>query len=160
MVSQMEMKKYAVGVAPESQLLALRVFNDQFADENPDDIAQAIYDAVNLGANVIQMSLGQGVAASDLNDVEQKAVQYAIDHGVFVSISASNNGHAGSIETSAIHYSPGGATGAFEPFSSSTVANPGASRNALTVAAENSGQKALLLTWLTFLLGDQCKILL
>ncbi|HAP22816.1 MAG TPA: hypothetical protein DCR08_02445, partial [Lactobacillus sp.] len=69
--------KYAVGVAPESQLLALRVFNDQFADENPDDIAQAIYDAVNLGANVIQMSLGQGVAASDLNDVEQKAVQYA-----------------------------------------------------------------------------------
>ena len=111
-------EKYAVGVAPESQLLALRVFNDQFADENPDDIAQAIYDAVNLGANVIQMSLGQGVAASDLNDVEQKAVQYAIDHGVFVSISASNNGHAGSIETSAIHYSPGGATGAFEPFSS------------------------------------------
>ena len=82
--------KYAVGVAPESQILALRVFNDQFADENTDDIAQAIYDAVNLGANVIQMSLGQGVAASDLNDVEQKAVQYAIDHGVFVSISGTH----------------------------------------------------------------------
>lgn len=134
--------KYAVGVAPESQILALRVFNDQFADENTDDIAQAIYDAVNLGANVIQMSLGQGVAASDLNDVEQKAVQYAIDHGVFVSISASNNGHAGSIKTPDAPYSPGGANGSFEPFSSSTVANPGASRNALTVAAANSGQGA------------------
>ncbi|MDY2992403.1 S8 family serine peptidase [Ligilactobacillus animalis] len=133
-------EKYAVGVAPESQILALRVFNDQFADENTDDIAQAIYDAVNLGANVIQMSLGQGVAASDLNDVEQKAVQYAIDHGVFVSISASNNGHAGSIDAPDANYSPGGANGAFEPFSSSTVANPGASRNALTVAAANSGQ--------------------
>lgn len=135
-------EKYAVGVAPESQILALRVFNDQFADENTDDIAQAIYDAVNLGANVIQMSLGQGVAASDLNDVEQKAVQYAIDHGVFVSISASNNGHAGSIKSPDAHYSPGGANGSFEPFSSSTVANPGASRNALTVAAANSGQGA------------------
>lgn len=133
-------EKYAVGVAPESQILALRVFNDQFADENTDDIAQAIYDAVNLGANVIQMSLGQGVAASDLNDVEQKAVQYAIDHGVFVSISASNNGHAGSIDAPDAHYSPGGANGSFELFSSSTVANPGASRNALTVAAANSGQ--------------------
>lgn len=129
---------YAVGVAPESQLLALRVFNSQFPDENTDDVAQAIYDATKLGTNVVQMSLGQGVTASDLNDVEQKAVQYAIDHGVFVSISASNSGHAGSIATPLNNYSPGGANGAFEPFSSSTVADPGASKNALTVAAENS----------------------
>ncbi len=131
-------EKYAVGVAPESQLLALRVFNSQFPDENTDDIAQAIYDAVRLKTDVIQMSLGQGVVASDLNNVEQKAVQYAIDHGVFVSISASNSGHAGSVATPKKNYSPGGDNGAFSPFSSSTIANPGVSRNALTVAAENS----------------------
>ena len=130
--------QYAVGVAPESQLLALRVFNDQFADENTDDIAQAIYDAVKLGANVIQMSLGQGVANANFNDAEQKAVQYAIDHGVFVSISASNSGHAGSVKKEDALYSPGGANGSLELISSSTIANPAASRNALTVAAENS----------------------
>ena len=47
-----------------------------------------------------------------------------------------------SIKTPDAPYSPGGANGSFEPFSSSTVANPGASRNALTVAAANSGQGA------------------
>src|SRR5699024_11284574 len=52
----------------------------------------------DLGADVIQMSLGQGVADQQLTNIEQKAVQYAIDHGVFVSISASNNGHSGSVD--------------------------------------------------------------
>lgn len=131
-------ERYAVGVAPETQLMMMRVFNDQFADENTDDIAQAIYDAVKLGANVIQMSLGQGVAAANLNDVEQKAVEYATQHGVFVSISASNNGNSASVDGEKVPYEPGGADENFEPFSSSTVANPGASRNAMTVAAENS----------------------
>lgn len=130
--------QYATGVAPESQLLGLRVFNDQFADENRDDIAQALYDSVKLGADVVQMSLGQGVVAANENDVEQKAVQYAIEHGVFVSISASNSGHAGSVTGSKLPYRPGGASGNFEPFSSSTIADPGASRHALTVAAESS----------------------
>lgn len=129
---------YAVGVAPDSQVLGMRVFNDEFADEEPDNIAQAIYDSVALGANVIHMSLGQGVARADLNNVEQKAVEYAVQHGVFVSVSASNSGHAGSVYNEDAPYSPGGANGSFEPFSSSTVANPAASLNALTVAAENS----------------------
>lgn len=131
-------EEYAVGVAPKAQLMMMRVFNDQFADENTDDIAQAIYDAVKLGANVIQMSLGQGVAAANLNDVEQKAVEYATQNGVFVSISASNNGNSASVDGEDVNYNPGGAQGKFEPFSSSTIANPGAARNALTVAAENS----------------------
>ena len=87
---------------------------------------------------MIQMSLGQGVVSANENDVEQKAVQYAIEHGVFVSISASNSGHAGSVKGSDLPYRPGGASGNFEPFSSSTIADPGASRHALTVAAETS----------------------
>lgn len=135
-------KEYVVGVAPEAQLMQLRVFG-QFSDEKTDDIAKAIYDATNLGADVIQMSLGQGVADQQLTNIEQKAVQYAIDHGVFVSISASNNGHSGSVDntsnvTSVESYESGSADGNYEPLNSSTVANPGASKNALTVAAETS----------------------
>ena len=135
-------KEYVVGVAPEAQLMQLRVFG-QFSDEKTDDVAKAIYDATNLGADVIQMSLGQGVADQQLTNIEQKAVQYAIDHGVFVSISASNNGHSGSVDntsnvTSVESYESGSADGNYEPLNSSTVANPGASKNALTVAAETS----------------------
>lgn len=122
--------------------MQLRVFG-QFSDEKTDDVAKAIYDATNLGADVIQMSLGQGVADQQLTNIEQKAVQYAIDHGVFVSISASNNGHSGSVDntsnvTSVESYESGSADGNYEPLNSSTVANPGASKNALTVAAETS----------------------
>lgn len=134
-------KEYVVGVAPEAQLMQLRVFG-QFSDEKTDDVARAIYDATNLGADVIQMSLGQGVADQQLTNIEQKAVQYAIDHGVFVSISASNNGNSASVDNPSNvkdeNYQSGSAAGNYEPLNSSTVANPGAAKNALTVAAETS----------------------
>ena len=134
-------KEYVVGVAPEAQLMQLRVFG-QFSDEKTDDVARAIYDATNLGADVIQMSLGQGVADQQLTNIEQKAVQYAIDHGVFVSISASNNGNSASVDNPSNvkdeNYQSGSAAGNYEPLNSSTVANPAAAKNALTVAAETS----------------------
>lgn len=134
-------KEYVVGVAPEAQLMQLRVFG-QFSDEKTDDVARAIYDATNLGADVIQMSLGQGVADQQLTNIEQKAVQYAIDHGVFVSISASNNGNSASVDNPSKvkdqRYQSGSQAGNYEPLNSSTVANPGVSKNALTVAAEKS----------------------
>ncbi|WP_308557767.1 S8 family serine peptidase [uncultured Lactobacillus sp.] len=134
-------KTYVVGVAPQAQLMQLRVFG-QFSDEKTDDVAKAIYDATNLGADVIQMSLGQGVADQQLTNIEQKAVQYAIDHGVFVSISASNNGNSASVDNpsniTSDDYQSGSNAGNYEPLNSGTVANPGASKNALTVAAETS----------------------
>nr|WP_246011980.1 S8 family serine peptidase [Lactobacillus xujianguonis] len=133
--------EYVVGVAPQAQLLHLKVFGDTTTSL---DLAKEIYDAVNLGADVIQMSLGGGVSAADLNSADQRAVQYAIDHGVIVSISASNNGNSASVDnpskiTDLTDYQPGGERGNYLPFSSSTVANPGAARGAITVAAENSG---------------------
>lgn len=134
-------KEYVVGVAPQAQLLHLKVFGDTTTSL---DLAKEIYDAVNLGADVIQMSLGGGVSAADLNNADQRAVQYAIDHGVIVSISASNNGNSASVDnpskiTDLDDYEPGGERGNYLPFSSSTVANPGAAKGAITVAAENSG---------------------
>lgn len=134
-------KEYVVGVAPEAQLLHFKVFGDNATSL---DIAQEIYDAVNLGADVINMSLGGGVSIADLNNQEQRAVQYAVDHGVVVAISASNNGNAASVDnpdqiTDLDNYSPGGNAGNYQPFSSSTIANPGAARGAITVAAETSG---------------------
>lgn len=134
-------KEYVVGVAPEAQLMHFKVFGDTTTSL---DIAREIYDAVRLGADVIQMSLGGGVSAADLNVADQRAVQYAVDHGVIVSISASNNGNASSVDnpthlTDTENYEAGGNAGNYNPFSSSTVADPGAARNAITVAAETSG---------------------
>lgn len=132
---------YVVGVAPEAQLMQLKVFGDNSTSL---DMAKEICDAVNLGADVINMSLGGGVSAADLNIQDQRAVQYAVDHGVVVVISASNNGNAASVDnpthlTDLDNYEAGGNAGNYDPFSSSTVANPGAARSAITVAAETSG---------------------
>ncbi|CAM3261486.1 S8 family serine peptidase [Lactiplantibacillus plajomi] len=125
---------YVKGVAPEAQILAMQVI-DEFPDENSNDISRAIRDAVDLGANVIQMSLGIGVAEQDLTDEEQAAVKYATDHGVFVSISASNNGNAASIVGGP---DQGGIGVAYDSKNSSTIADPAAAASAMTVAAETS----------------------
>ncbi|QPQ28627.1 S8 family serine peptidase (plasmid) [Enterococcus durans] len=129
---------YVKGVAPEAQILAMQVI-DEFPDENANDISRAIRDAVSMGANAIQMSLGVGVAEQDLTDEEQAAVQYATDHGVFVSISASNNGNAASIVGSD---KKNDISTAYVPKNDSTIADPGAAASAMTVAAEKSATGA------------------
>lgn len=131
-----DLADYTKGVAPEAQILAMQVI-DEFADENTNDISRAIRDAVSLGANVIQMSLGIGVAEQDLTDEEQAAVKYATDHGVFVSISASNNSDAASTYNPATEYLDNVYT-SYLPKNDSTIADPGASASAMTVAAETS----------------------
>ncbi|WP_137646050.1 S8 family serine peptidase, partial [Lactiplantibacillus plajomi] len=125
---------YVKGIAPEAQILAMQVI-DEFPDENSNDISRAIRDAVDLGANVIQMSLGIGVVEQDLTGEEQAAVKYATDHGVFVSISASNNGNAAAIVGGP---DQGGIGVAYNSKNSSAIADPAAAGNAMTVAAETS----------------------
>ena len=125
---------YVKGVAPEAQILAMQVI-DEFPDENANDISRAIRDAVTLGANAIQMSLGIGVTEQDLTDEEQAAVQYATEHGVFVSISAGNNAIAGSIIGAK---TPNDISTAYAPKNDSTIGDPGAAASAMTVAAETS----------------------
>lgn len=129
---------YVKGVAPEAQILAMQVI-DEFPDENANDISRAIRDAVALGANAIQMSLGIGVTEQDLTDEEQEAVQYATEHGVFVSISAGNDAIAGSIIGSK---TPNDISTAYAPKNDSTIGDPGAAASAMTVAAETSATGA------------------
>ncbi|WP_283679898.1 S8 family serine peptidase [Lentilactobacillus sp. Marseille-Q4993] len=133
-------KKYVKGVAPEAQILDMKVFGG-FADENPHDVARAIHDAVDLGANVINMSLGIGAASQSLTDEEQAAVKYATDHGVFVATAAGNDGHAASIFTTDMGV-PGTISKYYEPKTSGNISNPAVAESAVTVASEktNSGK--------------------
>ncbi|MBS4175452.1 S8 family serine peptidase [Bacillus sp. FJAT-49736] len=81
------------GIAPEAQLLALKVFsNDQSIKSTYGDIyVKAIDDAIKLGADVINMSLGSPSGFVDANSPEQQAVKRATDNGVVLSISAGNS---------------------------------------------------------------------
>ncbi|WQH37097.1 S8 family serine peptidase [Lactobacillus kefiranofaciens] len=77
--SNSDHNEYVVGVAPEAQLMFLKYFSD---DGTTGDVAESIYDAVNAGADVISLSLNSAPNVPNMNNADQKAIRYAIDHGV------------------------------------------------------------------------------
>ncbi|MDO6355930.1 S8 family serine peptidase [Caloramator sp. CAR-1] len=81
------------GVAPEAQLLAMKVFsnNPELRGAYTDDIAAAIDDSVKHGADVINMSLGSTAGYIMPDDPEQRAIKNATDAGVVVVVSAGNS---------------------------------------------------------------------
>ncbi len=119
------------GVAPEAQLLALKVFgNDpEMPSTWSDIILKRLMMPSNLDADVVNMSLGSTGALYMPDDPEQLAVQRAVDNGVLMSISAGNSNHFGD--------------GYFNPLAANpdkgVVGSPGLSTDSLQVASlENS----------------------
>lgn len=81
------------GVAPEAQLLAMKVFsnNSEIKGAYSDDIIAAIEKSVELKADVINMSLGSSAGYRDDKDPEQVAIKNATDAGVICVVSAGNS---------------------------------------------------------------------
>ena len=113
------------GVAPEAQLLALRVFGEEEATTTGDIYIKAIDDAIKLGADVLNMSLGSSAGFVDDESPEQQAVKRAVDNGVVMSISAGNSNYFGE--------------GYFYPYASNpdygVVGAPGVSYDSISVAS-------------------------
>ncbi|SHJ28413.1 lactocepin [Clostridium amylolyticum] len=84
------------GVAPEAQLLAMKVFSNGPRGKSAytDDIVAAIEDSVTLGADIINMSLGSPAGFQDEDDIEQKAIFNATNKGVTVVVSAGNSSYS------------------------------------------------------------------
>jgi lactocepin len=82
-----------LGVAPEAQLLALKVFgNDPDMQSTYGDIyIKAIDDSIKLGADVLNMSLGSTAGFVDHDSPEQQAVTRAVNNGILMSISGGNS---------------------------------------------------------------------
>ncbi len=76
-----------VGIAPSAKIMALTACDDFGCDEA--SVINAIYYAVDNGADIINMSLGSSgyVGYSSSYDTP---IQYAYDHDVFVVVSAGN----------------------------------------------------------------------
>ncbi|UXH43320.1 S8 family serine peptidase [Rossellomorea vietnamensis] len=85
-----EKKKKVEGVAPDVQLLAEKVFSDKGGGAYDDDIAAGIYHAVEMGADVINLSLGSEAGNVDPDDPVQRSIQYATEQGVLVVAAAGN----------------------------------------------------------------------
>ena len=109
------------GVAPECQLLAMKVFsnNPDFSSAFSDDIAAAIESSVLHKADVINMSLGSPAGFNDPEDPEQVAIKNATDKGVLVVVSAGNENYStapykvGGVVDTGIIGSPSSSTDSF-----------------------------------------------
>ena len=80
------------GVAPEAQLVILKVFSDTESGANSIDILAAIDDATKLGVDVINMSLGSGAgftyeSESGIEEVYNRVVEA----GINLVVSAGNS---------------------------------------------------------------------
>lgn len=116
------------GVAPNAQLLAMKVFSNgagEFANDG--DIINAIEDSVKMGADVINMSLGSSNGQNNSSDGSYRAMAKAREEGVLVVVSAGNSG---------LNYSyDGTATDDYGYLDDGVVGTPGSQASAFTVAS-------------------------
>ncbi|MFI8687910.1 S8 family serine peptidase [Rossellomorea sp. NPDC077527] len=122
-----EEKGGIMGVAPEAQILGMKVFgNDPEMPSTYSDIyVKAIDDAIMLGADVINMSLGSTSAFVLPEDPEQKAIARAVENGVLMAISAGNSARFGEGHDSPFAENP----------DIGVVGSPGLSADSLQVAS-------------------------
>lgn len=84
-----------MGIAPETQILALRVFPE--GGGTSDNIyVRAMEDAIKLGADSMNLSLGSSAGnLKDGSEALEQAMDKAADMGIVVAIAAGNDGQFG-----------------------------------------------------------------
>lgn len=119
------------GVAPEAQIIVEKVFGDRSGGAYDDDIAAGIYHAVEMGADVINLSLGTDAGWIDDEDISQAAIKYAAESGVLVVAAGGN----ASYSTDADLPLPWVGNPLAENYDIGVVGSPGISPYALQVAS-------------------------
>ncbi|MGT2828200.1 S8 family serine peptidase [Streptococcus hillyeri] len=121
---------YIYGVAPEAQLMFMRVFSDKTGGgTSPFLYARAIEDAIKLGADTINLSLGS--ANGILNDTAktiEAAIKKANEAGITVVIAGGND----------TAFGEGHANPDADKPDYGLVGDPSAARDSLSVASYNN----------------------
>ncbi|HEX7352351.1 S8 family serine peptidase [Brachybacterium sp.] len=127
------------GVAPNAQLLAMKVFSNAGGGATDSDIVAAIEDSVKLDADVINMSLGASNGHKNASDASSLAIEAARDAGVVSVIAAGNDEQ---------NFSAGGvADDLYGLHDDGTVGSPGTLGSALTVASIDNAALTQLMAY-------------
>ena len=121
------------GVAPEAQLLVMKVFNEQGSTSDA-ALNAGLDDAVKLGADSINMSLGSTAGFYYDRGTEDEAYNNCWDAGVNLLIAAGNE------YTNAFYNQYGNNLGQANTPDNAAVASPSTSYSALSVASVNNCQ--------------------
>ncbi|MBQ1299796.1 MAG: S8 family serine peptidase, partial [Erysipelotrichaceae bacterium] len=141
---------YAVGVAPDAQIITMKVFGKGGGAYDSDYMA-AIEDAIVLGADSINLSLGSSYPGFSFSDEYQDIMDGLSGKGAVVVISAGNSGGWNDVPWNRFEenldddeendiYFPYSGFFYVEDISFDTVGSPGSFKNSLAIAsADNIG---------------------
>ncbi|MBM7824410.1 lactocepin [Arcanobacterium pluranimalium] len=115
------------GIAPNAQLLAMKVFSNKGGGASDSDIIAAIEDSVKLKADVINMSLGTPNGANNTSDGTFRAIAAARNAGVITLVAAGNEG---------LNFSPVGQTNdTIGYFDDATIGTPAVFTDAFAIGS-------------------------
>lgn len=121
------------GVAPDAQLMILKIFGDDGSGAYDSDIFAALDDAVMLGADAINMSLGMTAGFSQAADAKMQQVYQRVKNAGISLMCAAGNEYSSSYKS---------ASGTDLPLASNpdngAVASPSTYDAALSVASMNN----------------------
>lgn len=113
-----------LGVAPNTQIVGLKTLGDNGG--HTDQIVRAIEDAVKLGVDVINMSLGSDNGVVEDDTLKSKAIKKAMESGIICCIAA---GNAATTDGDA------SASNKYKLMDTATINSPGTTKEAMTVAS-------------------------
>ena len=134
------------GVAPNTQILAMKVFSDdlQFSTTFTDVWLKALDDAIKLKADVVNMSLGSAAGFNIDEDKAHPEIQIfskARKAGIVISVAVGN-------DASLTHGSIFGEESRAENYDTGLVANPAINKDSLAVASmENLKKHVYAISW-------------
>lgn len=123
------------GVAPDAQILVMKVFGDE-GGAYMDDIAAALEDCFRLGVDAVNMSLGSPAGFSTAGSAWEDSVYAAVaGHGMILAVAAGNSGSAAAGNATGTNYNR------TEDPDNGIIASPATYAGATAVASmENSSQ--------------------
>lgn len=126
------------GMAPECQLLAMKIFsNTANVSASEADIIAAIEDSVALGADVINLSIGLSAGFHNSENGQQKAIKAAREAGVIVVAAAGNGAYAPYQQASDTKPHPNYS----RVVDTGTIAEPGLSEDTIQVASKDNSSR-------------------
>lgn len=136
-------KTYAVGVAPDAQVIVMKVFGKSGGAYDSDYMA-AIEDAILLNCDVVNLSLGSGSPGFITSQLYQDILDKLTQSDTVVSMSAGNSGswaemsYNGGLYAEDVNYHTGGSPGTYQnAFTVASVDNAGMTGYSFQVAGRD-----------------------
>ena len=119
-----------VGMAPDAQIIVMKVFNSQSGGASMYDLIAALEDAMTLGVDVVNMSLGSAAGFSESNiEAIDEIFQNISNTDIIVDVAAGNEG------TSMYGSLYGNYMNTTEHIDSATISAPSTYANSMAIAS-------------------------